>query len=126
MFCRVENLTMLQNGIFTNSAHPNGAPCSTKCPFKLLTLTVPTLMVPTLMEPTLTVPTLMEPTLTVHTLTVPTLMVHLVAPNVLLNKHLHAVMSEVPGKKKSKKSKKKKNVTKSLPRKFGFCVEVGS
>ena len=49
---------------------------STKCPFKLLTLTVPTLMVPTLMEPTLTV----------HTLTVPTLMVHLVAPNVLLNR----------------------------------------
>ena len=50
-------------------------------------------------------------------------------------KHWHAVMSEVPFKtstpfklinKKSKKSKKKKNVTKSLPRKFGFCVEVGS
>merc|ERR1712214_35921 len=65
------------NGAHPNSAHSNGAPCSTKCPFKL------------------------------HTLTVPTLMVHLVAPNVLLNKHLHAVMSEVPGKKKIEKIEKK-------------------
>ena len=59
----------------------------------------------------------MEPTLTVHTLTVPTLMVHLVAPNVLLN--LHAVMSK-------NRTKIKQKIGKSLPRKIGFCVEVGS